>query len=266
LLVSKKAGAIAGKLYPGGVTTNSEDGVKDFKALYPVFDAMERNNLVLCVHAELPGSPPATAERDFLPILQDILDNFPHLRVTFEHVSTAVGVDFVRYTKHRLLRATVTPHHLFLTDKMVANNPHLHCKPVCKTSYDRDRLKDIVFRKRDSAFFLGTDSAPHSQVNKLKDPPNAGVYNVSTAIPLLIEEFHQQGVIQDFENFTSIFGEWHYKLEPDNTQIEFIREQWIVPETHDVEGMTGLKMKIKPLGAGQKLYWKLSGLTSEWPL
>lgn len=260
----KKAGAIAGKLYPGGVTTNSEDGVKDFKSLYPVFDAMERNNLVLCVHAELPGSPIATAERDFLPVLQDILDNFPQLRIVFEHISTAAGVDFVINTKHKLLGATVTPHHLLLTKDDVfkngeINNPHHFCKPVCKTAFDRNALRDVVFRKRHPSFFLGTDSAPHSHKNKLKTPPNAGVYNVSTSIHMLVDEFDKEEVLQHIEGFTSIFGERFYELEPDNSQIQFIRETWIAPEFENVEKVTGLKMQIKPLGAGQKMHWKISG-------
>ncbi len=48
----KAEGAIAGKLYPEGVTTNSEGGVTDFKALYPVYETMQDQGLVLCLHGE----------------------------------------------------------------------------------------------------------------------------------------------------------------------------------------------------------------------
>mgnify|MGYP000458722132 CR=1 FL=1 len=36
----KESGVTAGKLYPQGVTTNSEQGVKNFNSLYPIYEAM----------------------------------------------------------------------------------------------------------------------------------------------------------------------------------------------------------------------------------
>lgn len=43
----KSAGAIAGKLYPDGVTTNSTGGVTDYQARYSVFERMEALGVVL---------------------------------------------------------------------------------------------------------------------------------------------------------------------------------------------------------------------------
>ncbi len=40
VVVAAKQGVLAGKLYPQGVTTHSEDGVRDFFELYEVFEAM----------------------------------------------------------------------------------------------------------------------------------------------------------------------------------------------------------------------------------
>lgn len=271
ILLLKQAGAIAGKLYPGGVTTNSEDGVKDFKRLYPVFAEMERHDLVLCVHAELPGSPIETAEVDFLPILQDIIDNFPELRVVFEHISTAVGVEFVKTNTlaDKRLGATVTPHHLLLSVRDVFNskgieNPHHYCKPVCKTETDLKAIRKVVLFDHHPAFFLGTDSAPHSQKAKQENPPSAGIYNVSTAIPLLIQQFERAEALQRFEYFTSINGEKFYGLEHDDSVIEFRRKKWTVPEFYDVYPSIGLRMKIKPLAAGQELEWDIVRPDHRW--
>jgi len=257
----KAAGAVAGKLYPGGVTTNSEDGVKDFKALYPVFDEMQKHDVVLCVHAEMPGSSIETAEEDFLPILSDIIDAFPTLRIVFEHISTAAGVEFIqqrwgKYNRH--LSATVTPHHLLLTHDDVfkegkVHNPHHFCKPVCKTKADRTAIRGAVLHDCHPAFFLGTDSAPHPDEAKQKDSPNAGVYNVGTSISLLVDEFIMADSLSEFELFTSIYGERFYQLDPHDEEVEYIRQEGtVIPEFW--EPYAG--MKIKPLGAGQEITWR----------
>lgn len=45
------------KCYPAGVTTNSAAGVdpNDFSAFYPIFKAMQEENLVLNLHGEKPS-------------------------------------------------------------------------------------------------------------------------------------------------------------------------------------------------------------------
>jgi len=265
----KEAGAVAGKLYPNGVTTNSDDGVEDFKSLYPVFEEMQHHNLVLCVHAEMPGSPAETAEIDFIPVLADIVENFPNLRVVFEHISTAAGVEFVRSymssTGKENLGATVTPHHLLLSKKDVFGkgnkiaNPYHFCKPVCKTTRDRQILQKAILLDHHPAFFLGTDSAPHPQEAKEKTPPNAGIYSARTAIPLLFEEFIIHDCLDNFEDFTSNNGERFYNLKPHDTEITLVRDPARIPEFW--EPYFGLL--IKPLGAGQETAWGRSSPPSQ---
>ena len=60
----KKAGAIAGKYYPEGVTTNAEDGIKSTDELYPILEVMEEENIVLCIHGEEPTAPVLERERE----------------------------------------------------------------------------------------------------------------------------------------------------------------------------------------------------------
>jgi len=43
-----KEGVIAGKAYPMGVTTNAEEGVSDFRRLWPVFKTMQDIGMALC--------------------------------------------------------------------------------------------------------------------------------------------------------------------------------------------------------------------------
>jgi dihydroorotase len=51
------AGAIAGKYYPAGSTTNTADGLRDPSEAEAALAAMEEAGLVLCVHAEKPSAP-----------------------------------------------------------------------------------------------------------------------------------------------------------------------------------------------------------------
>lgn len=81
-----------------GVTTNSDAGVTSFEDFYPTFAAMEKHDLVLNLHGEVPGVVPDghTHEEAFLPTLESIHKRFPKLRVILEHCSTAAAIDAVR--------------------------------------------------------------------------------------------------------------------------------------------------------------------------
>src|SRR5688572_13690712 len=91
-----KSGLVfAGKLYPEGVTTNSEDGVTDFHALWPVFAAMQEVDMVLCIHGELPKAYITDQEAEFLSVLEEIRSAFPELRIVMEHISTAAAANLI---------------------------------------------------------------------------------------------------------------------------------------------------------------------------
>ena len=50
-----QAGITGVKSYPKGVTTNSEEGIEDYKLYYPVFEEMEKVGMVLNIHGEIPS-------------------------------------------------------------------------------------------------------------------------------------------------------------------------------------------------------------------
>ncbi len=52
---ASKAGVRGVKSYPRGVTTNSDGGIEDYETYYPVFEAMEQENMVLNLHGEVPS-------------------------------------------------------------------------------------------------------------------------------------------------------------------------------------------------------------------
>ncbi len=77
------------KLYPAGVTTNSQHGVRDIERYYPVFAAMQEVGLVLNLHGEFTNCTPdaatihdsMNAESNFLPQLFSLHKDFPDLRI-----------------------------------------------------------------------------------------------------------------------------------------------------------------------------------------
>jgi dihydroorotase len=86
-----RAGIAGVKAYPAGVTTNSEGGVLGFQSFYPVFEAMQKHDMVLNLHGEVPSTAPRdllstgkdgavsvlNAEPKFLPTLHQLHADFP---------------------------------------------------------------------------------------------------------------------------------------------------------------------------------------------
>ncbi len=244
----KHAGAIAGKYYPEGVTTNAEDGIRGTQDLYPILEHLETEGLVLCIHGESPGAPVLDRERAFLIQFEEMVRRFPRLRMVFEHVSSADAVNLV-VRLPATVAATVTVHHLLFTlEDMMASglNPHLYCKPVVKTEADRSAIERVVLEGHPK-FFFGSDSAPHPLEAKTMTPAAAGVYSAPIAMPLLIGLFEKWDSLSKLEDFTSRFGADFYGIERNTDVVEWQKEAWVVPAI--VDGAV-------PLMAGNTVAWK----------
>lgn len=247
----KQAGAIAGKLYPDGVTTNSQGGVSDFKALFPVYKAMEECGMVLCLHGEMPNAFSLDRETEFLSVLKDVALNFPKLRIVLEHATTKEAIECVKSLPTNVA-CTLTVHHMYLTlDDVIGGglNPHAFCKPVAKRPKDRLAIIDAAL-SGNPKFFLGSDSAPHAISAKENACGAAGVYTAPVLVPALCQIFEDYGTITKLEPFTSQFAAEFYNLPLNQHTIEIVKESWKVPETCG---------SVKPFLAGQTLSWKVLG-------
>ncbi|MFW6291531.1 MAG: dihydroorotase [Spirochaetota bacterium] len=250
------AGAIGGKLYPQGVTTNSADGVSEVEPLYPVFEAMEANDLVLEIHAEEPGVFSLDREEAYLPRIERIVSRFPRLRVVIEHVSSAAVIEALA-SLPKTVAATVTVHHLLLTlDDVVGDElrPHHFCKPIAKRERDRDAVRDAVLSANPRVFF-GSDSAPHPREAKEAACGCAGIYTAPVAIPLLAEIFDEAGLSlteagsgPNLESFVSRFGAEFYRLPLNDGTIRIVESPWVVPDLCD---------GVVPFYAGERLDYAL---------
>ena len=249
-----KHGIRAAKLYPDGVTTGSAGGVRDFKALAPVFATMEEVGMTLCLHGEDPGKDVFCLDREqvFLQsTLPWILWEFSGLKVVMEHLSTAAAVNEVRYGGHENLAATITVHHLMTTlDDVVGDKlmPHHFCKPLPKRPQDRARLLQAVTEPGQTKFFLGTDSAPHQRGQKECSCGAAGVFTAPWALPLLTGIFERENALDCLERFTSVNGALFHELPLNEETITLVREPQVIPDSY--EGVASFM-------AGQQIEWKI---------
>lgn len=247
----KEAGAVAGKYYPAGVTTNSEDGVSDFDSILPVVAEMEKLGLVLCIHGEEPTAFCLDREKEFIRRVEYLAEHFPKLRIVFEHLSTKASVEAVLRLPQNVA-ATITVHHLLHTlDDIIGGSlqPHHFCKPTPKRPEDREALRKAAF-SGNPKFFFGSDSAPHAQSKKECCCGAAGVYTAPVAVPALIQIFEEAGELDKLSNFIGAFGADFYRIPRQTKKVVYVEDPWTVPEI--VDGAV-------PLFAGKSLKWKKIG-------
>ncbi|WP_298969854.1 dihydroorotase [uncultured Roseobacter sp.] len=208
------------KLYPAGATTNSASGVSNFDKVRPVLEKMAEIGLPLCVHGEVtdPGIDIFDREAVFIDrVLDPIRLSTPGLRVVMEHITTKDAVDYAR-TQDDTLGATITTHHLVINRNHILAGgikPHYYCLPVAKREEHRLALRAAA-TSGDARFFLGTDSAPHTDANKLLPCGCAGCFTAPNTLSILAQVFEEDGALDQLEGFTSLNGPAFYRL-PANT-------------------------------------------------
>ena len=226
-----RAGVTAVKQYPLGVTTHSEDGIRDPRALFPIYELIRDRNMVLSLHGEVPDVFVMDAEEAFLESLVEIHRNFPDLKIVLEHITTAAAVEAVRAMPQQVA-ATITDHHLCLTlDDVVGRGkiqPHHFCMPIAKRPGDLRALVDVV-REGHPSFFSGTDSAPHLVADKESACGCAGIFNAPYHMQVLATLFDRWGCLTRLEAFTSRFGADFYGLHRNRQKIALLRKNHEVP-------------------------------------
>lgn len=208
------------KLYPAGATTNSASGVTNFDKVRPVLEKMAEIGLPLCVHGEVTAPEIDIFDREAV-FIDTVLDPLrratPDLRVVMEHITTKQGVEYAR-SGDETLGATITTHHLILNRNHLlvgGIKPHYYCLPVAKREEHRLALRAAA-TAGEARFFLGTDSAPHTDPNKEQACGCAGCFTATNTMSLLAQVFEEEGALAQLEAFTSKNGPAFYRL-PENT-------------------------------------------------
>ncbi len=235
------------KLYPAGITTQSEGGVTDFTAITETLSIMQDLQIPLLVHGESDGFV-LDREQEFLATYRSLAERFPDLHIVMEHITTAESIELLDEFDN--LSATVTLHHLMITlDDVIGElmRPDLFCKPVAKTPRDRDALRKAVFSGHPRIMF-GSDSAPHPRHKKECIGCAAGVFSSPVALPLLAQIFDEAGHLDLLQGFVSTNGRKRYGIEPPAKRIVLTPDPWKVPDYyHD----------IRPFYAEKTINWSI---------
>lgn len=257
IATAAESGIVYGaKLYPAGATTNSDSGVRDPAAITALYEALEKHDLPLLLHAEVTADDIDVFDREKVFIdryLNDIRRQFPALRIVFEHVTTLEGVQFVR-DAGELTAASVTPQHLMLNrnDLLVGGvHTHNYCLPVLKRRDHQQVIQQAVLSGH-PRFFLGTDSAPHARHRKEAACGCAGCYSAPAALELYATFFDEHGALDRLEAFASHFGADFYRLPRNTDTVTLVRENWQVPDAQEMDGQPVVLWQ-----AGRTLPWKL---------
>lgn len=244
------------KLYPAGATTNSDAGVNDLTAVYPVLEAMQKYKVPLLIHGEVTDEDCDIFDRERVFIeryLVDLVKQFPELKIVLEHVTTEEAVQFVESSSANI-GATITPQHLHYNRNAILAGgirPHHYCLPIIKREKHRLALVKAVI-SGNPKFFLGTDSAPHLTHLKENACGCAGCYSAYGAIELYAEVFEKENALDKLEGFASIYGADFYGV-PRNTQtITLEKQSWTVPASYGQNDIA-----ITPLKANETLNWKI---------
>ena len=259
----------AAKYYPPHGTTGADFGAPfDIYCENGVFAAMQEAGVTLCIHGEEHGLAShryfdrgENAEEIFYgEKMPRLLDAFPDLRIVGEHLTTAVGVRFIKAAPEHV-KATVTPQHLIYTvgDLLQGLKYHLYCLPLVKFDADRDALRRAVTASDNTKFFAGTDSAPHTK-KVTECGCAAGCYTGGIAPQLYAEAFELAGIDLDtvdgqeiFKKFLCTIGQDYYDLpEPDKTFTLTRGTETVAPLI--VEGQTIIPLTV---GMDETLKWRL---------
>ena len=237
------------KLYPAGITTNSEGGVSGFNVeeLRPALEAMSDLNIPLCVHGETNGFV-MDREAEFVSIYERLATAFPELVIIMEHITTKESVEAL--DKFKNLYATITVHHLLITLDDVAGGmlqPHLFCKPIAKRPEDRDALLKVALSAHPKVMF-GSDSAPHPRHAKEACGCAAGVFTAPIALQLLAELFETHNALDNLQAFVSDNAQNIYDIEMPSKTIILEKRPFDVPLEYN---------GVVPMYAGETLAYSI---------
>lgn len=257
IVKAKASGFVHGvKMYPSGATTNSDSGVTSLEKCYQTIAAMQAHGMPLLVHAEVTDGNVDVFDREKVFIerhMRPLMQQFPELKVVFEHITTQDAVQFVQ-SQPANLAATITAHHLLMNRNAMFTGgirPHHYCLPVLKREEHRVALVQAAI-SGSAKFFLGTDSAPHAKSAKEASCGCAGMYTAHAAIELYVEVFDEMNALDKLEGFASVFGAGFYGLPVNQDTITLQKQSWQVPENIPYDSDV-----LVPLRAGQSVAWRL---------
>ena len=246
------------KLYPAGATTNSQSGVRDFDKVQGVLEKMAEIGMPLCVHGEVTDPEVDIFDREAVfidRVLDPLRQRNPELKVVMEHVTTKQGVEYAR-SGGDILGATITTHHLIINRNAILAGgirPHYYCLPVAKRELHRLALREAA-TSGEKTFFLGTDSAPHTDPLKEQACGCAGIFTAINTMSLLAQVFEEEKALEQLEAFASLNGPSFYGLPTNPDTITLQKRDTPVGFPDKVETGAGTVTVFDPM---TEVYWEV---------
>ncbi|MDC0657145.1 dihydroorotase [Leisingera sp. SS27] len=248
------------KLYPAGATTNSASGVTNFDNVRAVLEKMAEIGLPLCTHGEVTDHDIDIFDREAVfidRVLDPIRQSTPGLRVVMEHITTKNAADYVA-SQEQDLGATITTHHLIINRNHIlvgGIKPHYYCLPVAKREEHRLALRAAA-TSGDKRYFLGTDSAPHTDPNKESACGCAGCFTATNTMSLLAHVFEEEGALDKLAGFASENGPAFYGLPVSSETLTLTKQDAPVAFPEKIESGDGPVTVFDP---GFPVFWNAGG-------
>ena len=181
----------------GKVKGFSDDGV-GFKNLELLKSAMEliKNKSIIASHAEAKEYKDSR-EAEYKAVERELkLVKETGCKYHFCHMSCAESFELIKKAQKEGLDVTceVTPHHLFMDEDMIKDNPNFKMAPPLRNRDDREATVNALLKG--VATIIATDHAPHSDEEKSRpydEAPN-GIIGFETMLPLVYTRLIRTGV------------------------------------------------------------------------
>ena len=218
-----RSGVTAVKLYPAGATTNSASGVRNMDKVMPVLEVMAEIGMPLCVHGEVTDSDIDIFDREavFIDGVLDPLGRACLNYVVAEHITTKQAVDYISQASR-----TCRHHYNASSD----DQPQCYASrwyqaslllPVAKREMHRKALVAAAI-SGDPRFFLGTDSAPHTDPNKLQECGCAGIFTAPNTMACLAQIFEDEDALDKLKT-ASLHSPAFYRLPVNDAEMVLSR-------------------------------------------
>lgn len=245
--VASICGIALGKVYPEDGLTYSTGG-GGLGQMGVQLRAMEKYGLRLLAHLEVPGLPPAEREAAALPMIQKVRQEFKHLSIVVEHVSTAVMAEWILH-QGRFVGGSIALQHAWFTEEDFADyRAHLRCAPVVKTAEDRAFLQQLLFTANPQ-FWLIDDNAPHPEAAKNGANPPSGVFWGRHTLAAAATLFEKNSALHQLETCVSVNPSNFFGVRR-NSRVVTLRRK-----AEQVQRRMG---PYRPILAGQELPWSLA--------
>jgi dihydroorotase len=130
--------------------------------------------------------------------------------------------------------------------------PHYYCLPVAKREHHRRALVTAA-TSGDPRYFLGTDSAPHTDDLKEHACGCAGCFTATNTMAILAEVFEAANALDQLEAFTSLNGPAYYVLPVNDATLTLTKSAPNYPNKIDTENGP-----VTVFDPGFPLHWKVA--------